>query len=165
VKRGFTVLELLVASLLLGMMMSILTMIFNQSSIAWRTGIAGVADLDEVREKIADVRYKSDNIYVWENQAQCVRGVFDDTVYDSESHEFKTGQRQIYASFEGDTTGWRPTVSDDDAKYSCGLSQSLKGRNSTAKNYVVNVMSCGPDRNMDTRYDNIYSLPDDPNNW
>ena len=36
-KKGFTILELLVASLLLGMLMTILTMIFNQSSIAWRT--------------------------------------------------------------------------------------------------------------------------------
>ena len=44
-KKGFTILELLVASLLLGMLMTILTMIFNQSSIAWRTGVAGVADL------------------------------------------------------------------------------------------------------------------------
>ena len=48
-KKGFTILELLVASLLLGMLMTILTMIFNQSSIAWRTGVAGVADLDDVR--------------------------------------------------------------------------------------------------------------------
>ena len=46
-RRGFTILELLVASLLLGMLVTILTMIFNQSSIAWRTGVAGVADLDE----------------------------------------------------------------------------------------------------------------------
>ena len=44
-KRGFTILEMLVASLLLGMMVTVLTMIFNQSSIAWRTGIAGVVEI------------------------------------------------------------------------------------------------------------------------
>ena len=49
-KKGFTILELLVASLLLGMLVTILTMIFNQSSIAWRTGTAVVEDLGDVRE-------------------------------------------------------------------------------------------------------------------
>ena len=52
-KKGFTLLEVLVASLLLGMLVTILTMVFNQSSVAWRTGTAGVADLDEQRQKIA----------------------------------------------------------------------------------------------------------------
>ena len=55
-KRGFTILELLVASLLLGMLVTILTMIFNQSSIAWRTGVAGVADLDDARANMAELR-------------------------------------------------------------------------------------------------------------
>ena len=33
-RKGFTIIELLVASLLLGLIVTILTMIFNQSSIA-----------------------------------------------------------------------------------------------------------------------------------
>ena len=45
-KKGFTIIELLVASLLLGLLVTILTMVFNQSSIAWRIGTAGVSDLD-----------------------------------------------------------------------------------------------------------------------
>ena len=52
-EKGFTLLEVLVASLLLGMLVTILTMVFNQSSVAWRTGTAGVADLDEQRQQIA----------------------------------------------------------------------------------------------------------------
>ena len=48
-RRGFTVLELLVASLLLSMLVTILTMIFNQSSVAWRTGIASVNDMETTR--------------------------------------------------------------------------------------------------------------------
>lgn len=51
-RTGFTVLELLVASLLLTMLVTVLTMIFNQSSIAWRTGVAGVVDLNEVRTRL-----------------------------------------------------------------------------------------------------------------
>ena len=49
-KKGFTLLEVLVASLLMGMLVTILTMIFNQSSIAWRTGRASVADLAEITQ-------------------------------------------------------------------------------------------------------------------
>ena len=51
-QNGFTVLELLVASLLLAMLVTMLTMIFNQSSIAWRTGVASVRDLYDVRKNL-----------------------------------------------------------------------------------------------------------------
>ena len=47
-RKGFTILELLVASLLLGMLVTIMTQIFSQSSIAWSTGTAGVVELDDV---------------------------------------------------------------------------------------------------------------------
>lgn len=51
-RRGFSLVELMVASLLLSMLVTILTMIFNQSSIAWRTGTAGVAGLQKVRRQL-----------------------------------------------------------------------------------------------------------------
>ena len=73
-KRGFTIIEVLVASLLLGMLVSILTMMFNQSSIAWRTGVAAVEDLDEVRINIANLRDEADNAYVWNNQERRIIG-------------------------------------------------------------------------------------------
>ena len=69
-KSGFTVLELLVASLLLSMLVTILTMIFNQSSIAWRTGTAIVEELGDVREKIAVCREEADDLYVWKVMAE-----------------------------------------------------------------------------------------------
>ena len=64
-RKGFTILELLVASLRLGMLVTILTMMFNQSSIAWRTGVAGLLDMDEVRDNVAAVRDEADSIYIW----------------------------------------------------------------------------------------------------
>ena len=67
-RRGFTILELLVAALLLGMLVTVLTMIFNQSSIAWRTGVAGLLDMDEVRDNVAAVRDEADSIYIWNNE-------------------------------------------------------------------------------------------------
>ena len=45
-KKAFTVLELLVATMLLAMLVTILTMIFNQSSVAWTIGIASLTGLD-----------------------------------------------------------------------------------------------------------------------
>ena len=61
-KAAFTLLELLVASLLMGMMISILTMVFNSSSIAWRTGKAGIASLSETRRKLSFAQKVADNV-------------------------------------------------------------------------------------------------------
>lgn len=48
-KKGFTILELLVASLLLSMLVTMLTMIFNQSSVAWTSGLASMKMLGKER--------------------------------------------------------------------------------------------------------------------
>ena len=61
-QNGFTVLELLVASLLLAMLVTVLTMIFNQSSIAWRTGVAGVVELDRVRARLGTYHDIEDDV-------------------------------------------------------------------------------------------------------
>jgi prepilin-type N-terminal cleavage/methylation domain-containing protein len=60
-RRGFTILELLVASLLLAMLVTILTMLFNQSSVAWRTGVAGTLDLDDVRVSMGEYHDVADD--------------------------------------------------------------------------------------------------------
>ena len=60
-ESGFTLLEILVASLLLGMLITILTMVFNSSSIAWSTGKATVAEMDDVRLRMSSVSIAADN--------------------------------------------------------------------------------------------------------
>ena len=60
-ESGFTLLEVLVASMLLGMLITILTMVFNSSSIAWSTGKAGVAAMDKVRNDMAAAGMVADN--------------------------------------------------------------------------------------------------------
>ena len=55
-RSGFTLLEVLVASVLMGMLVTILTMIFNQSAIAWRTGKAGVADMTDTERQLSRIR-------------------------------------------------------------------------------------------------------------
>ena len=76
-RRGFTIIELLVASLLLGLLVSILTMIFNQSSISWRVGIAGTADLRAIRENIAEIREEADNAFVHDGKLYRITGLWD----------------------------------------------------------------------------------------
>ena len=60
-ESGFTLLEILVASMLLAMLITILTMVFNSSSVAWSTGKANVAEMDEVRQKMAAASIAADN--------------------------------------------------------------------------------------------------------
>ena len=60
--KGFTLLEVMVACLLLGMLVSALTMVFNQSSIAWRTGMAGVVNLADTRNDLGKKHDNYDNI-------------------------------------------------------------------------------------------------------
>ena len=60
-ESGFTLLEILVASMLLAMLITILTMVFNSSSIAWSTGKASVAEMDEIRQKMSAASIAADN--------------------------------------------------------------------------------------------------------
>ena len=76
-RRGFTIIELLVASLLLGLLVTILTMIFNQSSISWRVGIAGTANLRGIRENVAEIREESDNVFVHDGKLYRLTGLWD----------------------------------------------------------------------------------------
>ena len=60
-ESGFTLIEVLVASMLLAMLITILTMVFSSSSIAWSTGKAGVSEMDNVRHDMADMGRLADN--------------------------------------------------------------------------------------------------------
>ena len=164
-KRGFTVLELLVASLLLGMLVTILTMIFNQSSIAWRTGVAGLLDMDEVRDNIAAVRDEADNLYVWNQDLHRMVSIWKDSG--------STAQLRNRAIDSTDNTdvGEREKVQilrseselkkdDPDPKRSFGPVDVKQGDAQSGRNWIVNVKSCGPNRVLND-YDDIWSNPDD----
>ena len=154
-KRAFTILELLVASLLLGMLVTILTMLFNQSSIAWRTGVAGVADLDDVRTNIADLRDDADNAYVWNNNVQRLVGLWDDS---------GTLRKRAW-DVEGDGSVKGTVISlKDDSKLSETKTVSVGSGDSgsSIKTYSVNVKSAGPNREFND-YDDIWSFPDEIN--
>ena len=163
-RGGFTIIELLVASLLLGMLVTILTMVFNQSSTAWRIGVAGVADMDDIRDNIAELREEADNAILYGNQIYRLTGLWK-----------KDGTLRDRAC---DAPG-SEVVNEDGGKHRALLlrakasyTQLEKGKNApvnvgqtgkasgSAKTYTVNVKSAGPDREFDT-WDDIWSWPDD----
>ena len=170
-KKGFTILELLVASLLLGMLTTILTMIFNQSSIAWRTGTAMVADLDKVRDNVAEVREEADNAFVYDGQLYRVTGLWD------KNGDFYTracckasgsgqGATENYANYL-DSNANGITANNANSIYSLGMNLLNVGVGSSARSadtYVVNVMSGGPDGNGSASdvelWNAIWSNPD-----
>lgn len=159
-KKGFTILELLVASLLLGMLVTILTMIFNQSSIAWRTGVAGVADLDEVRDNMAEIREEADNVYVWNNEIHRLLSPWKDdgtlrkrAIDDKDSGAESRETAQILkskAKLRDDST------LEDISILGVGNGASDRGVNT----WTVNVKCAGPDKEFNT-WDDIWSFPDD----
>jgi prepilin-type N-terminal cleavage/methylation domain-containing protein len=156
-RRGFTILELLVASLLLGMLVTILTMIFNQSSIAWRTGVEGVAELDSVRDTMATLRDEADNLYVWKNNMCLTLSPWDEDGNVrkravSAGEEANEGSVFIKQKLPMDeTTRQRDIVT-------VNVGNGASGKSMTT--YTVNVMGAGPDREFDT-WDDIWSYPDD----
>lgn len=172
-KRGFTILELLVASLLLGMLMTILTMIFNQSSIAWRAGEAGVADLDEARANIAKNRFLADNVYVWKNDVGLIMGIYDRNGNLRTRSFSKAPGGSDDGEDVGNISGYLRTSSGSgkgSAVERTGDRLNVSGcwgigvnggNNGKAQNtYTVNVRSAGPNRRHMDR-DDIWSFPNE----
>jgi len=170
-KKGFTLIEILVASLLLGMLVTILTMIFSQSSVAWRTGVAGVADLDDVRDNMAEIREEADNAFVWGDDVYRATGLWDkdgelrDRACDAKNSQVinedggKWRANILRGSPKSALVNTSPTKKAWTASQnmlSVGQSQSPR----SFKTYTVNVMSAGPDRKFDT-WDDVWSYPDD----
>ena len=167
-RKGFTILELLVASLLLGMLATILTMIFNQSSISWRLGTAIVADMDDVRDNVAEIREEADNAFAWGGQVRRIVSPWD-------SHG-NLRKRACDAPGSGvdteDGGKWTATVLRSKATGLAAsgtrrlwssqnvISVGQTGNPDTYDTYTVNVMSGGPNNDiMDWKA--IWSYPDD----
>lgn len=146
-KRGFTILELLVASLLLGMLVSVLTMLFNQSSISWRTGASTVAEMDDVRDNISEIRDEADNAYIWNGNVYKITGLW------------MNGRTLRSRAWNVGNEGGKNPVQITEADYvggSVGVGSISSGKK--MKTYTINVKSAGPDREFNT-YDDIWSYP------
>lgn len=167
-KKGFTIIELLVASLLLSMLVSILTMMFNQSSIAWRTGTAGVIDMNKTRAGLGtfdDIRDEllpglgdrnvnggaSDNrtiqyrtVSLWDRNAA-------NTLRTSSQRAFNYNNSIVWGEAPEITMQKAMTASEQDIR---------EGKRIQADSpYSVGVRSWGPDGEKDTE-DDITTWPE-----
>ena len=166
-RRAFTLLELMVASLLLAMLTTILTMIFNQSSIAWTTGVATVAGMGDARQDIAGYLHRADNtleaangahkglrvVSIWEpgNATDPLRGS-GRTVDKGGVTDFKVEDRQGQLPGNAITIG--TSGGEDD-----GNNDGAQG-GSGIDSYVVGVASNGPD-GIEETWDDISTFPED----
>lgn len=178
-RRGFTILELLVASLLLSMLVTVLTMIFNQSSTAWNTGIASVSDLETVRGRLGGYHDVFDDALPGVGQNN-VRDVSDN------GREIKYRTVSLFRNWSGsgrlnasdasskarafDEIDWsganlssyQSQMADVRAGKTSGTLGTGKRWNAGNGGYIVGVRSWGPDRREGTA-DDINTFPEDVN--
>ena len=138
-RKGFTLLELLIASALLGVIVMILTSIFSASSTAWSVGIAGVADLSESRRTIAKYERSANEVL---SDQLALQDVIDVASGTPRSRAVKTGSSEFKIT---DPKGWN------------GMSVNSANVRSVT-DYVVGVMSLGPDGEYDT-WDDVNTWP------
>lgn len=155
-KKGFTLLELLVASLLLGMLVTILTTIFSQSSIAWSTGEAGVVELNAARRDMAELQVAADNLL--DRQGRSVQSVFKDL-------GGELNDRACTSQAPGGKVSDAGVNIDNPSSWSrifVGGAQgtSARGAVGDGEAYAIGVRSAGPDRRFGT-WDDITTWPPD----
>ena len=163
-KRGFTLIELMVASILFGMLVIVLTMIFNQSSIAWRTGVATVASLGDTQRALGTFQEICDEILPGLGDRNVSGGAGDNRNLNNRTVSLWDGDalrlgRRAYDTISGQ--GNAPVyTSMGEAK--TGRAQSINGAGNgqSAGLFTVGVMSAGPDRKFGTD-DDITTWPEE----
>ena len=178
-KPGFTIIELLVASMLLGLLVTILTMVFNQSSISWRIGSAMISDMDDIRDNMAEVREEADNVFAYNGKIYRHVGLWDsrgnlhlrsvcgerqsDVRFTSDNDEYDTMKPGILLRNESQLAAApanRIPWNYSQNTFNVGMARDQR----SVQNYTVNVMSGGPANDVND-WQAIWSFPDDPNEW
>ena len=182
-RKGFTILELLVASLLLSMLVTMLTMIFNQSSIAWNTGVASVSDLETVRTKLGgyhsvfdealpgvgqqnvNVSGNSDNREIKYRTVSLFRNWNGSGQLDGQQASVKCQGRsfdEIDWNKSGNLDNYQSRMQDVARGTSSGSLGNGTRWNKGNGGFIVGVRSWGPDRQEGTD-DDITTYPEDVN--
>lgn len=177
-RKAFTLIEVMVATMLLSMLVTILTMIFNQSSIAWSTGVASVAALGDIRETMSVCAHESENV-ILDDRGSTILGVT--SVWDL----WKDGKWQVsqnksgaartlkaYADFEQkfrekglNASDVRDPLMDKIVTVNGGgaLSQNQGASGGGYATFLVGVHSYGPDGKTggDNSWDDISTMPEE----
>lgn len=159
-KGGFTLIEMLVAALLLGMLISMLTMVFTASASAWRLGEGGAWGLRTARRDLSacqraatdalpHIKGRTDSGVVYISSVW-VDGSSLKTSYGNSARRGYDNNPPAGLGAEG-ASGSQPGVRVDGIKL-----ETSKG----ARNYLVGAGSAGPDGEWDTD-DDITSWPED----
>ena len=160
-RKGFTLLELMVASLLLSMLVTVLTRVFNSASIAWRTGTAGVAELKDVRTELGVLHDVQDELLPGLGDQNVSAGAGDNrslryrtvSLWDPKAdNSLRLGKR----AFNDDSTIWwgkASPITIGEAKIGTMRNLSGAGNGNGSELYLVGVRSRGPDGKPDTADD------------
>lgn len=156
-KYGFTLIEILVASLLLGMLMTVLTMVFNSSAIAWRTGRASNAMMGKARRQLSYAQYLADNVLPRIDMQKSTGRVLSAWDKDGLIRE-RAVERS--SSFPFPLPNWDSNESaGDSVPQPWQEVRSIeKLRTGRSDSYVVGVHSWGPDGKRNTA-DDINTMP------
>ncbi len=161
-KKGFTLIEVLVASLLLGMLVTILTMIFNQSSIAWRTGRAGVAKLSNIRYKLSSAQYFADNALPRIDTSNGQKHGYIAGAWNINGELNERGVKELPNSAKTlipGVTAWNNANFYENNQLWQNVEYDNTFDTERQSSYTVGVLSYGPDGEKDTE-DDICSWPE-----
>lgn len=161
-RSGFTLLEMLVASSLLAMLVTILTMLFSQSSIAWSVGTASVAGMSDVRKAISTYQLESENAIMNDEATPVPLKVT--SIWAEDGSGLKTGN-DARRTLSKRSESWlkKPTDTDfdDPTTESAGQVGPISGNgNQERDTYIVGVTSWGPDGQPGT-WDDITTMPEE----
>lgn len=170
-RKAFTLVELMVASLLLGMLVTALTMMFNQSSIAWRTGTASVTDLNDLRLSLGAFHEIRDEVLPGVGQQNVSSGAGDNReikyrtvslwkrdgdneLRDDRAFNLKEGGIQSEAG-----RNRAPVFTINQAMTAQALPINVGATTRRSSLFTVGVRSAGPDKKWETA-DDITTWPE-----
>ena len=163
-RRAFTLIEVLVATVLLAMLVTILTMVFNQSSVAWTTGVASVTALGDMREDMSVYAAEAENALLGDDGSTVLRVT---SIWDENGQGLKKdGGRTLTQTFEKPAPG-RDALRDKQGFAFNGGSNNeiqLNGNGANGQqSFLVGVHSYGPDGQTggDRSWDDISTLPEE----
>jgi len=159
-RKGFTLIEILVASILLAMLVTILTMIFNQSSIAWRMGTARVVKLQDSRRQLGAFHDCRDDALpgLTDNEYGKNRNIKYRTVSvfdEQDSNKLRKGSdARAYDAIKWDRAPALTTAGEQGAR------KDISGGDIEGSTFTVGVRSAGPNGEFGDE-DDITTWPDE----
>ena len=158
-KRGFTLIEMLVASLLLGMLVTILTMVFNSSAIAWRTGRASISQMSLARRQLSYAQYVADNALPMVDKSSRSSTGRVLGAWDKDGNVRQRAVERLSApSGLFSFPAWQPWDDGSSSPVPWAQVTVQNLQNDSGRGYAVGVWSYGPDGNPYTE-DDITTWP------